>query len=515
MTSTAHIYQQCESLADFYRLRPRGDKLWKAVAHEFAKHKNYQKKSGHTISDEEAFAHTRKRFLARQPPPGAPAATDAAPAHEPTAAVHAPVSPAQNAVAAVGEGETKDEIKEDHEEGQEFPIQVLLELIGVKDDGESWQRYIGYFEKWFGCEDDQLPGAFLTIVQEFERRGLIERKTSPPRSADCKAGEFCESCCDCQRCQGHLCGQHQGCCVNGLARPLIVGQSIKEASKSNGVAPVQNVGPAPSIHCSLHKAFHDVIGEVDCPSKEELARQRLELSQRARQQRDLPEALEREGRRADEAIRRLEQLQEEWEKEKREASAATSLERKRADEANQRLKQLQKEREKEKREASTAPSKKRRLENPEQIPTLLNHLGISVRYVRKNGTDEARDDDRRWDLYLQYYEGWFSCKDDDYLPEEFLQIAQELERRGLIQRQTSVRDSKCQAQHGFCQTCCGCSSCKGHTCDDCGTCCAKGWSPVRCPVHEAFFLSLEDVWSLPLQPKLSACGRLEAQSWAR
>src|ERR1700743_583674 len=41
MRNTASIYQQCESLADFNSKRPRGDKLWKAVAHDFAKYKAY------------------------------------------------------------------------------------------------------------------------------------------------------------------------------------------------------------------------------------------------------------------------------------------------------------------------------------------------------------------------------------------------------------------------------------------------------------------------------------------
>jgi hypothetical protein len=276
MTITASIYQQCKSLADFNYKRPRGDKLWKAVAHEFAKHKAYEKQRGRTISDEEAFTHTRNRFLARHPP---------APPVLPLALAAAP--------------------------------------------------------------EEALP--------------------------------------------------HQ---------------------------------PA-----------------EEAPQKE------------TESERNLRDALEQEKARADTATQRVQQLEEELEE--RNSIAALST-----------------------------PSKKRRLtkQKANQIPILLKRLGISEWKAGRNGCDEDMDNDRRWERYLGHYDGWFSCNDDEYLPVEFLQIAQEFERCGLLQRLTSVRDPMCRAQHGFCQTCCSCSSCKGLLCDDCGTCCDKrDGSVVRCPLHEAFF----------------------------
>ena len=271
MTTTASIYQQCKSVADFNSKRPRGDKLWKAVAHDFAKHKAHEKQKGRAISDEEAFTYTRERFHARHPP--------------------GPPLPPLALAAAIGE----------------VPAQQPVEE---------------------------------TAQKETERE-----------------------------------------------------QNLRNA---------------------------------------------------------------------------LEQ------------------EKARADTANQRLQQLLDEREKESGEALSTSSKKRRLtkQKADQIPILLKRLGVS----EWKAGDEDMDNDRRWERYLGHYDGWFSCNDDEYLPVEFLQIVQEFERCGLLQRQTSVRDPMCQARHGFCQTCCGCSSCEGHLCDDCGTCCDKrDGSVVRCPLHDAFF----------------------------
>ncbi len=269
MTTITSIYQQCESLAVFNSKRPRGDKLWKAVAHEFAKHKAYEKQKRRIISDEEAFTHTRNRFLAR----------------------NAPVVP-------------------------------------------------------------------------------------------------------------------------------------------------------PALPLALAAAANDV--HTDHRDQEVAQRERI-----------LRDALEQEKARADTATLRAQQLEEEL-------NGKESI------------------------TALSTPSKKRRLtDQTDQIPTLLRRLGV---FEWKHGCDEDVDNDRRWERYLAHYDGWFSCNDDEYLPDEFLQLAGEFQRCGLLQRRTSVRDPACRAQHGFCQSCCTCSSCKGHLCDDCGTCCDKrDGSVVPCALHGAFF----------------------------
>ena len=62
-TRRREIYTAHPTLASFSAARPRGDRLWKGIAHAFARYKADEKKAGRTVSGEAAYAHCRRLHL--------------------------------------------------------------------------------------------------------------------------------------------------------------------------------------------------------------------------------------------------------------------------------------------------------------------------------------------------------------------------------------------------------------------------------------------------------------------
>jgi hypothetical protein len=69
MITKHDIYALHPTLSSFTTARPRGDKLYKAVAHEFAQHKMYMKqRKSIIITDEDAYQHMRSVALSSARP---------------------------------------------------------------------------------------------------------------------------------------------------------------------------------------------------------------------------------------------------------------------------------------------------------------------------------------------------------------------------------------------------------------------------------------------------------------
>ena len=121
------------------------------------------------------------------------------------------VSPAASAVVAVGKDEVGHESKGHQRQDQVFPIAALLKLPGL--DSPASSAVVGdlataatttILTQW-RCPWRSV-GSIHPLLQEvarLQRRPATWRLSdnrTRVRPEDCKAGEFCQSCCDCQGC---------------------------------------------------------------------------------------------------------------------------------------------------------------------------------------------------------------------------------------------------------------------------------------------------------------------------
>ena len=151
------------------------------------------------------------------------------------AAASAPVaaSPEQGPSSTASDEEDADQEDRDEEgdeaayeddsgdgDGESEEEDVILSLLKpIEQLGSTCDVWFNtWLVGWNRGADDELPPGFLKLAAEMERRGALRRRSTPACSPACvgAAAPFddqrCGKCCQCDQCQGHLCGACAGCC---------------------------------------------------------------------------------------------------------------------------------------------------------------------------------------------------------------------------------------------------------------------------------------------------------------
>ena len=117
---------------------------------------------------------------------------------------------------AAYEDDSGDGDGESEEEKEDVILSLLKPIEQLGSTCDYWFQM--WFLEWHRGADEYFPPAFLKLAAEMERRGALRRRSTPARSPACvgAAAPFdeqrCGKCCQCDQCQGHLCGACAGCC---------------------------------------------------------------------------------------------------------------------------------------------------------------------------------------------------------------------------------------------------------------------------------------------------------------